>query len=190
MESKRGVLVEYGSFSTEKLPRFRRRRASKASTRTPLLLSFCYNLPMISKSVEETGKIAQKLAKTTKTKTDQATIITLSGDLGSGKTTFAKVFAENFGIHERDVVSPTFVIMKSYDLDKKKFNFKKFVHIDAYRLEKAEEIEKLGWKNLIDDPKNLILIEWPENIVEAVPKNAKEISFKFIDENTREIVFN
>ncbi|HEY4500559.1 MAG TPA: tRNA (adenosine(37)-N6)-threonylcarbamoyltransferase complex ATPase subunit type 1 TsaE [Candidatus Paceibacterota bacterium] len=145
---------------------------------------------MISKSLEKTKKIAQNFAKKVAPRAGGAFVVALSGDLGSGKTTFAKALAETFDIHEREVTSPTFVIMKSYNLDSKKFSFKKFVHVDAYRLEKAEEIEKLGWRKLLTDPANLIIIEWPENIREALPRNISRISFKFIDEDTREIVFN
>jgi len=145
---------------------------------------------MISKSLEETKKIAIEKAKNIKLQSDRATVIALSGDLGSGKTTFVKFFAEFLGISDRDVVSPTFVIMKSYEIDSKKAGFRKFIHIDAYRLEKSKEIEKLGWADLIKNPNNLILIEWPENIGEAISKDAIKASFKFIDENTREIVFN
>ncbi|MEK7607694.1 MAG: tRNA (adenosine(37)-N6)-threonylcarbamoyltransferase complex ATPase subunit type 1 TsaE [Patescibacteria group bacterium] len=145
---------------------------------------------MISKSLEETREIARDFAKKVAPRTNGALVVALSGSLGSGKTTFTKAFAGIFGIHEREVTSPTFVIMKSYDLNSKNFSFKRFVHVDAYRLEKALEIEKLGWKKLLEDTNNLILIEWPENIGKVLPENAVEISFKFIDENTREIVFN
>ncbi len=121
---------------------------------------------------------------------NEATVVALSGNLGSGKTTFAKAFARTLGIHEHSVMSPTFVIMKSYDLDPTDNSFKKFIHVDAYRLKKAEEIKKLGWKTLLRDPGNLILIEWPENVGSALPKNIIKISFFRIGENTREIVFN
>jgi tRNA threonylcarbamoyladenosine biosynthesis protein TsaE len=143
---------------------------------------------MISKSLEDTKREAQELAQALKPKANQATVVALSGDLGAGKTTFVKYFAESVGIPATEITSPTFVIMKSYDISAN--GFKKFIHIDAYRLEKAEEIEKLGWRNLIGGVENLIFVEWPENIKNALPKEVKKISFRFIDENTREIVFN
>lgn len=118
-----------------------------------------------------------------------ATVIALSGDLGSGKTTFTKAFAAALGLREEDVTSPTFVIEKRFDMSGHA-HFRRFIHIDAYRLERTAEIEKLGWKETIADPANLVLIEWPEKIGAALPKDAVTISFKFIDEKTREIVFN
>jgi tRNA threonylcarbamoyl adenosine modification protein YjeE len=145
-------------------------------------------MPMISKSLEETRKIAQDFAQKLAPSSEKATVVALSGDLGSGKTTFTKAFAESFGIDEKEVLSPTFVIMKSYNIDKKTSSLKKLIHIDAYRLESADEIKKLGWQKILADQNNLILIEWPENIGNAIPNDAKKIKFKFIDENTREII--
>jgi tRNA threonylcarbamoyladenosine biosynthesis protein TsaE len=142
---------------------------------------------MISKSLEQTKKIATDFALNIRPAT-KAKVIALNGDLGSGKTTFTKYFAEALGISPETVTSPTFVIQKSFDISHS--YFKKFVHIDAYRLEKPEEIEKLGWRETISDPTNLILVEWPENIGAALPPDSVTISFAFIDENTREIVFN
>jgi len=63
------------------------------------------------------------------------------------------------------------------------------IHIDAYRLEKDEELLHLGWQEIISEPENFILIEWPENVAGIIPENAKRISLKFVDENTREISF-
>src|ERR1700739_2778621 len=78
---------------------------------------------------------------------DRATVVTLSGDLGAGKTTFVQAAANALGIEE-NVTSPTFVIEKIYQLPKKsdvrhRF-FKRLVHVDAYRLEGPAELEKLG----------------------------------------------
>lgn len=143
---------------------------------------------MISKSIDDTKKAAKELVQKIHPHASKATVIALKGDLGSGKTTFAKAFASHLGIHEDDVTSPTFVIMKMYELGGS-HHFNKFIHIDAYRLEKREEIERLGWKGMLSEPANLILIEWPENIGKAIPDYATKISFKFIDENTREIDF-
>src|SRR4051812_40158014 len=94
-----------------------------------------------------------------------ATVIGLSGDLGSGKTTFTQSIAKALGVTE-NVTSPTFVIEKIYSLKNPstltELNFEHLIHIDAYRLESSRELLNLGWHDIVLDPKNLILIEWPE----------------------------
>jgi len=119
--------------------------------------------------------------------TPKALIVGLSGHLGAGKTAFVKMVAKALGIRET-VTSPTFVIMKNYGVNtnleqgenservsdpdnlgkdqiKSKIkNWQTLVHIDLYRLEKPEEIKALNLEKVISDPKNLIMIEWPENV--------------------------
>ena len=117
----------------------------------------------------------------------EAIVLGLYGDLGSGKTTFTKSFISSFGV-KQTVTSPTFVIEKIYKLPKKnKFNH--IIHIDAYRLNDENEMKDLGWDKILNDPKNIILIEWPERISDILPKNTKRIYFKFVDENKREVSF-
>ena len=113
-----------------------------------------------------------------------AVVVALQGELGAGKTTFTQEVGKLIGITE-NMHSPTFVIEKIYQIDFK--GFKKLVHIDAYRLEKESELLHLGWEELVKDPENLILIEWAENVPGLIPTDAKKISFKHVDENTREI---
>ena len=82
-------------------------------------------MDFISKSVEETAQIASNFAKATLDKSNfasSATVVGLYGDLGSGKTTFMKYLAESFGIKET-IQSPTFVIMKSFNLQSSMFNY-------------------------------------------------------------------
>ncbi len=120
----------------------------------------------ISDSVKETNKIARELAKKVlieSGKNKQAVVVGLSGELGSGKTTFTKSFAKTLGIKER-VKSPTFAILKRY-----RSGSKNLVHIDAYRLIKSGELLALGWKNLIKDPENIILVEWADNVKKIFP---------------------
>lgn len=64
---------------------------------------------------------------------------------------------------------------------------KKLVHIDAYRLQKGEELKTLGFEEILNDSGNLVLIEWPENVSDALPKNILKMEFEFVDENTRRI---
>ncbi len=115
---------------------------------------------------------------------DEASIVGLYGDLGSGKTTFTKSIAKFLGIKE-DITSPTFVIEKIYNIEHP--NFKRMIHIDAYRLEDPKELLALEWEHIAKDPHNLILIEWPEKVREILPENHLKVFFKFISENEREI---
>lgn len=137
----------------------------------------------VSRSLAETEKTAQEFISSLKPQ-DAATVIGLSGDLGSGKTTFTQAAARILGVTET-VTSPTFVIEKIYKLTGQ--NFDHLIHIDAYRLEKGEELINLGWKEIIGNPKNLILLEWPEKVQNILPKDIRMLQFKFIDEMTREI---
>jgi tRNA threonylcarbamoyladenosine biosynthesis protein TsaE len=124
----------------------------------------------ISNSIEETQKIADDFIKNISPKTDFAFVVGLSGNLGAGKTAFTKCIAKSLGVEET-VTSPTFVIEKIYELQNQKFSH--LIHIDAYRLESGEELQNLGWQRIISDPKNLILIEWPEKVSSVVPEHVK-----------------
>ncbi len=115
-----------------------------------------------------------------------ATVITLSGELGAGKTTFAQGAALTLGVTET-VQSPTFVLEKIYALENQKFTH--LVHIDAYRLKSAHELRVLGWEELAREPGNLILIEWPERVAECMPKDAIRLRFD-IDGDARIITIN
>lgn len=137
----------------------------------------------VSKNLSETHKIAAQFLESLE-KNDTATVVALEGDLGSGKTAFSQACGKILGVEE-GMVSPTFVIMKIYEIDF--HGFKKLIHIDAYRLEKESELLHLGWEEILKDPENLVFIEWPENVSGIIPKHAKRISLKFIDENTREV---
>jgi len=140
---------------------------------------------VISKSISDTEKIAKDfMEKMSVGFYNSALVVGLYGDLGSGKTTFTQAIAKIFDIKE-DITSPTFVIEKMYDI--KNGGFKKLVHIDAYRLDLAKELLALDWEKTLSDPKNIIFIEWPERVLEALPKNHAKIFFKFLSENEREI---
>jgi len=115
---------------------------------------------------------------------DSATVVALSGELGVGKTAFTQEVASALGIKEK-VTSPTFVIEKIYPLTHPLFS--RLIHIDAYRLSSGEELEKLGWKELLQDPQTLIFIEWPKNVSSVIPVGAKVLTFTVIDEDTRSI---
>ena len=141
---------------------------------------------ILSKSLEETKEAAKVFLQKLLPENNCATVVALSGDLGSGKTTFVQSIAKILGIKE-NLTSPTFVLIKNYTLDASRFTL--LFHIDAYRLKNGEELKKLGWDETVSNPKNLIFIEWPENVSNAIPKNAIKMSFQFIEEKTRKISF-
>ena len=115
---------------------------------------------------------------------DVATTIALSGDLGAGKTTFAQGLAAALGVEET-VNSPTFVIEKIYALSGQRW--KRLVHIDAYRLSGADELRALGWNEIVADPGNLIVIEWPEHVSDAIPNGARRIRIDIGEDEERTI---
>lgn len=104
---------------------------------------------------------------------DSATVVALTGDLGAGKTTLVQYLARMYEIEEV-IQSPTYVVMKRYEL--RDMRYVNFIHIDAYRIEKEEEMQVLGLHRLISDPKNLILIEWPERIAGLLPEKRINVS--------------
>lgn len=141
---------------------------------------------------------------------DHATVITLSGELGAGKTTFAQGIARALGV-EKTVTSPTFVIEKVYELttsgaetsfpasayrsgqennfpSRAPYCWTHLIHIDAYRLKEMHELEVLGWHEMVQEPSNLILIEWPEMVAGLIPSDAIRITLSGSGE-TREINF-
>lgn len=143
-----------------------------------------------TRSARETKKIASLLAKeVSKSKTRaHALVIALSGNLGVGKTTFAQGFAEELGIKER-VLSPTFVIMKIYALQKRALA-RHFVHIDCYRIHSPRDLASLGVKEMFKDARAIVLIEWPERIRGLIPRNALWVKFRHgKKENERILTF-
>lgn len=135
--------------------------------------------------LSDLNKIAKDLLKKAIfLKSKNATVIALRGDLGSGKTTLTQEIAKILKVKEK-IISPTFVIMKIYSIKNKKFS--RFIHIDAYRLEKSEELFKLGWSEIIEDPKNLIILEWPEKVPKCVPKSSIFVDLHHKDHETRTV---
>jgi len=128
---------------------------------------------------------------------ERATLITLSGELGAGKTAFTKAVAKTFGVEEM-VNSPTFVLEKIYLIRKfedsrsngTSLQFKRLVHIDVYRLLKGSELAPLGFDVLMQDACNLILLEWPEKVSDALPVPAVKISFVAHADGSRTISYD
>jgi|SRR3989344_8591489 len=130
----------------------------------------------IAKNVKETNTIAKiflrEILKNNK-RNNGALVVALSGNLGAGKTAFAKAIAKNLGIKDK-ISSPTFVILKKYSVKLK--GYKYFFHIDAYRLENEKDLQVLKWEEIISNKEHLVFIEWPEMVSKAIPSHAKSIA--------------
>ena len=138
------------------------------------------------KSIRELEEFAKSFLKTLPVKEGGATVVGLSGGLGSGKTAFARAAAKAFAISEA-VLSPTFVIAKFYEIPAH-HAWSRLVHIDAYRIEDPVELLALRWDIIQKDPRNLVLVEWPENAGALFPNDAPMLTFRFVDETTRVII--
>ena len=133
-------------------------------------------------SLETLRNIAHELVANLKA-VDRATLITLSGELGAGKTTFSQMVGEMLGVSEH-MVSPTFVLEKIYDLPSTT-EFSKLIHIDAYRLKSGDDLTALGFSELLQDPTNIILLEWPERVIDALPRATVAITLQVHEDGTR-----
>lgn len=122
----------------------------------------------------------------TKATPAQATVIALSGNLGAGKTTLVQALGAHLGVVET-ITSPTFVVMKRYDTTDELFTT--LVHIDAYRIEDAQEMEVIGLQNILNQPGTLICIEWPEKIPTLIPPTAVTVLLATVDPVTRTISY-
>lgn len=131
----------------------------------------------ITNSAVETQKIAIDLAKSLK----GGEVMCFYGDLGYGKTTFIQGMARGLGVKGR-IISPTFIIMRTYRLEKLNF-----YHIDLYRIESENEVIDLGITDMMNKSENILAIEWPEKMGKLLTKNRIDIKFEYLDEDKRKI---
>ncbi len=133
------------------------------------------SLEVVTCSSEETKKIASKLASLL----SAGTLITLSGQLGAGKTTFTQGLALGLNI-KKHVTSPTFTLLKIYNGDLPLY------HIDAYRLEGIDQ--DLGFDEYIDGD-GVCVIEWSNFIENILPEECLNIEFNILENDDRKLTF-
>jgi len=140
----------------------------------------------ITNSALETKKIGREIANKVLKRQNaaKAQVLALEGDLGGGKTTLLQGFAKGLGIRQK-ILSPTFVILKKFKINHKRFKF--FYHIDCYRIKKTKEILELGFKKIVDDSKNIVVVEWSGRIKRILPQHTVFISFEVYNKNKRKI---
>lgn len=110
-------------------------------------------------------------------------VVTLDGDLGTGKTTLARAICAGYGVHE-DVTSPTFAIVHVYDAPKSPV-----YHIDLFRIERPRDLQNIGWDDIVQSDA-LLLIEWPERAGELLPQNHVPLELRHVEgDPTRRVLY-
>ncbi|MGD8539196.1 MAG: tRNA (adenosine(37)-N6)-threonylcarbamoyltransferase complex ATPase subunit type 1 TsaE [Candidatus Aminicenantes bacterium] len=128
----------------------------------------------ISRSEEETFQIAHELSG--KFKGDE--VVLLFGELGAGKTVFAKGIASGLGFKDHHhVCSPSFTLVNIYQAKYPIY------HVDLYRLGKTTEIQDLGWEDYIGQ--GIVIVEWAEKL--SFPLDAVQVHFEVVGENQRKL---
>ena len=136
---------------------------------------------IITNSEQETFDFGRNLASELK----GGEVFLLQGNLGAGKSVLVRGVASGLGI-TKQITSPTFVIMKVYDV----FNhatIKKLVHIDAYRLTSGQDLEDIGVTEYLKKKNTVTVIEWADRVQDIWPKDVIRIDFKVVGEDKREI---
>jgi tRNA threonylcarbamoyladenosine biosynthesis protein TsaE len=132
----------------------------------------------LSSNPEETRLIASEIARNTPT----ATVLSLIGDLGAGKTEFVKGLALGLGI-DAEVTSPTFTIIHEY-----KGGRRPLYHMDFYRLREERELDEIGIDEYLRAG-GLCAIEWGDKFPSRLPPDAIKVFFRMDDHDRREIVW-
>jgi hypothetical protein len=106
--------------------------------------------------------------------------VTLAGDLGAGKTTFARALIRKLLKDPQvEAPSPTFTLMQIYESDALRI-----VHADFYRLDSSSELSGLGWEEVAEDA--IVLVEWAERAPEALPRDRLDVRLSFADADNRD----
>jgi len=120
------------------------------------------------------------LAAAVLTRPPAVTCVFLRGDLGAGKTTFARGFVQGCG-HSGRVPSPTYTLVEPYEC-----KHLRIWHLDLYRLADGAEMAYLGMDEMLSDP-GVLLIEWPERAIDYLPNNDLNISLE-VDSSCRRLL--
>ncbi|PYR93163.1 MAG: tRNA (adenosine(37)-N6)-threonylcarbamoyltransferase complex ATPase subunit type 1 TsaE [Acidobacteria bacterium] len=132
---------------------------------------------MISQSEQQTYAVAKELAHNTKIPAH----ILLYGDLGAGKTVFAKGLADGFGVTDvDDVSSPTFTLINQY------VGRVRIYHIDLYRIETGA-LDGLGLEEIFEDHNAAVIVEWADRMGRFETPGAVRVFLSYVDDHTRKI---
>ncbi len=137
---------------------------------------------VVTRSEEETAEFAAKLARTI----GPGVVLALRGDLGAGKTVFARGFARGLG-WEGPVPSPTFTIVQEYEFNNESSGIRRLHHVDLYRIDGADTALAFGLDERLPDPEGVSLVEWPERAESLFPPSVVEVSIRHLEGDSREL---
>lgn len=144
------------------------------------MIEFDIFMKYFSNSEDETKKVGRKIGKNLST----GDVLGLYGKLATGKTIFTKAVLEGLGMKEtRYVKSPSFIIMREYEI-----NEYKVYHFDLYRVDTIKEIQEIGWNELIDSG-GICIIEWAQRADEIMPSEYLKVNLSIKGNHSRELSF-
>jgi tRNA threonylcarbamoyladenosine biosynthesis protein TsaE len=136
-----------------------------------------------SHSETETLQLAACLAR----QLSAGDVVCLEGPLGSGKTCFVRGLATGLGLDPSAVNSPTFVIWQRYEETQSALAL---VHLDAFRLGGPDDLDSIGWDELLETPDTVIAVEWPSRITAALPPRRINVVMTHVAETIRLIALD
>ena len=131
----------------------------------------------VSNSEEETEALGRRLGEIL----DQSTVVAFTGDLGAGKTAFARGLAKGLDIPDR-VTSPTFTIVNEYEGGRLPL-----FHFDMYRLSSADELFDIGWEDYLARG-GVCAVEWSENVADALERDTVRVDIRRGGEESRRVI--
>lgn len=111
----------------------------------------------------------------------RANVLALHGDLGAGKTRFVRGLAGALGVDMNAVTSPTFVL----SVEHRGADGTRLIHIDAWRIRSDEDLESIGWQEMLTQPKTVIAVEWAERIERSLPESRLDVTIDHVADQER-----
>jgi tRNA threonylcarbamoyladenosine biosynthesis protein TsaE len=135
----------------------------------------------VTRSAEETFDLAYRIGEAI----NEPAVFLLQGDLGAGKTVFAKGLGAGLDIDPAEVNSPTFTIVNRHE------GRMRLYHLDLYRIAGgANEVYDLGLEEMLEEPETVVIIEWPERLGAFAIPNAYQIMISDLGGNDRQIIID
>jgi len=146
------------------------------------ILRFEMKKTTISNSVEETERIAAETARAAR----PGAVFALRGDLGAGKSVFARAFIRTLGV-EGPIPSPTFTIVQEYDVPPNPEEIARIHHVDLYRIDGADAALAFGLDERLEEPDAVSLVEWPERAEKLLPTHTTKVKIEHLGDDQRKI---